>query len=74
MKTLQITNEIIQNWIDAEKQMVNFDGDDHPAFIVHNEVGKAIFGDNIKKARNYISDKSNEDLTVKDLEQFINLT
>lgn len=56
MTTLKITNEIHQNWIDAELAMANFDGDDHPAFICHNEIGKTIYGDNLEKVRQKICD------------------
>jgi len=70
MKTLQITNEIYQNWIDAEKQMAIFDGDDHPAVITHNEIGKAIFGDNHEQAIAFICDNCENQITIEDLKQF----
>ena len=70
MKTLQITNEIYQNWIDAEKQMAIYDGDDHPAVITHNEIGKAIFGDNLEQAIAFICDNWNKAITTEDLKQF----
>ena len=70
MKTLIITNEIYQNWIDAEKQMAIYDGDDHPAVISHNEIGKAIFGDNLEQVRTFISDNCENQITIEDLKQF----
>ena len=70
MKTLQITNEIYQNWIDAEKQMAIHDGDDHPAVISHKEIGYAIFGDNLEQARTWICDNCNKAITIEDLKQF----
>ena len=70
MKTLQITNEIYQNWIDAEKQMAIYDGDDHPAVISHNEIGKAIFGDNLEQARTWIYNNCENQITIKNLKQF----
>lgn len=63
-KTIKITPELHEAWVDAEKQMANFDGSDHPAFFVHNEFGKIIYGANLEKARNYIYDASNEDTAV----------
>lgn len=71
MKTLEITNEIYQNWIDAEKQMAIYDGDDHPAVITHNEIGKAIFGDNLEQATTWIYDNCcDKAITIEDLKQF----
>ena len=70
MKTLQITKEIYQNWIDAEKQMAIYDGDDHPAVISHSEIGHAIFGDNIEQAIAFIYDNCNKAITIEDLKQF----
>ena len=68
-KLLLITNEIFQNWIDAERQMAIYDGDDHPAVISHNEIGKAIFGDNFEQARTWIYN-SIKPITIEDLKQF----
>ena len=70
MKTLIITNEIYQNWIDAEKQMAIFDGDDHPAVITHDEIGKAIFGNNDEQAIAWICDNCDKAITIEDLKQF----
>ena len=72
MKTLIITNEIYQNWIDAERQMFIYDGDNHPAFTSHNEIGKAIFGDNLEQARTWICVLYNceDPITIEDLKQF----
>ena len=70
MKTLVITNEIYQNWIDAEKQMAIYDGDDHPAVISHKEIGKAIFGDNLEQAIAFIYDNCENQITIEDLKQF----
>ena len=70
MKTLEITKEIYQNWIDAEKQMAIYDGDDHPAVITHKEIGKAIFGDNLEQAIAFIYDNCKNPITIEDLKQF----
>ena len=70
MKTLIITKEIYQNWIDAEKQMAIYDGDDHPAVISHSEIGKAIFGDNLEQAIAFIYDNCKNLITIEDLKQF----
>jgi len=70
MKILEITNEIYQNWIDAEKQMAISDGDDHAAVITHSEIGYAIFGDNLEKATTWIYDNSDKPITIEDLKQF----
>jgi hypothetical protein len=70
MKTLEITNQIYQNWIDVEKRMAIYDGDDHPAVITHSEIGYAIFGDNLEKARTWICVNSEKAITIKDLKQF----
>jgi len=69
-KLLLVTNVIYQNWIDAEKQMAIYDGDDHPAVISHNEIGKAIFGDNFEQARTWIYNNSIKPITIEDLKQF----
>ena len=69
-KLLFITNEIYQNWIDAEKQMAIYDGDDHPAVISHNEIGKAIFGDNLEQAIAFIYDNCDKAITIENLKQF----
>ena len=69
-KLLFITNEIYQNWIDAEKQMALYDGDDHPAVITHSEIGYAIFGNNLEKVRTWICDNSDKTITIEDLKQF----
>jgi len=70
MKTLEITNEIYQNWIDSEKRMAIYDGDDHPAVISHSEIGYAIFGDNLEQARTWIYDNCDKAITIEDLKQF----
>ncbi len=70
MKTLEITNEIYQNWIDAEKQMAIYDGDDHAAVITHSEIGYAIFGDNLEQATTWIYDNCEKAITIEDLKQF----
>jgi hypothetical protein len=67
-KTLEITNEIHQAWIDAEKQMTNFDGDDHAAVVCHNYIGKALYGEDLEGVKAIIYDNSNEDITA----EFIN--
>ena len=69
-KLLFITNEIYQNWIDAEKQMAIYDGDDHPAVISHGEIGYAIFGDNLEQTRTWIYDNCDKAITIEDLKQF----
>ena len=70
MKTLQITNEIYQNWIGVEKRMAIYDGDDHPAVITHSEIGKAIFGNNLEQARTWIYNNCENQITIKNLKQF----
>ena len=72
MKTLEITKEIYQNWIDAEKHMAIYDGDDHPAVISHSEIGYAIFGDNLEQARTWIYINCDKAITIEDLKQFEN--
>jgi predicted lipoprotein len=59
-KQLTITPKIHQAWIDAEKQMANFDGDDHAAVISHNYIGTAIYGKNLKAAKDHIRFNSNK--------------
>jgi hypothetical protein len=66
-KQLEITPEIHQAWIDVEKQMANFDGDDHAAVISHNYIGEAIYGKNLSAAKNYIYLNSNKEITIDDL-------
>ncbi len=71
-KTLIITNQIIQDWIDVEKAMATYDGDDHPAVISHNHIGKAIFGDNLSKAKTFIYENAEKSISQEDLQNFIN--
>jgi hypothetical protein len=71
-KTLIITNQIIQDWIDVEKAMAIYDGDDHPAVISHNHIGKAIFGDNLGKAKTFIYENAEKSISQKDLQNLIN--
>jgi len=70
-KTLIITNQIIQNWIYIEKQMAIYDGDDHPAVISHNHIGKAIFGDNLSKAKTFIYENAEKSISQKDLQKIL---
>ena len=73
-KTLEITNEIHQAWIDAEKEMTYFDydalrkGDDHAAVVCHNYIGKALYGEDLQNVQTIIYDNSDEDITA----EFIN--
>jgi len=67
-KQLEITPEIHQAWIDVEKQMANFDGDDHAAVISHNYIGNAIYGENLDKVKTFIYENSNFDIEIKDLD------
>jgi hypothetical protein len=67
-KKLIITNQIIQDWIDIEKQMAIFDGNDHPAVISHNHIGKVIYGENIEKIRTFIYENAEKEIDKKDLE------
>jgi hypothetical protein len=71
-KQLIITNQIIQDWIDIEKQMAIYDGDDHPAVISHNHIGKVIFGDNLSKAKAFIYENSEKQISQEDLQNLIN--
>ena len=66
-KQLEITLEIHQAWIDAEKQMANFYGDDHPAVISHNYIGIAIYGENLSAVRDHIYLNSNKKITIDQL-------
>lgn len=66
-KQLEITLEIHQAWIDAEIQMANFDGDDHPAVISHNYIGTAIYGENLEAAKNHIRLNSDKEIITDDL-------
>jgi hypothetical protein len=67
-KKLIITNQIIQDWIDIEKQMAIFDGDKHPAVISHNHIGKVIYGENIEIIRTFIYENAEKEIDKKDLE------
>ena len=71
-KQLIITNQIIQNWIYVEKAMAIYDGDDHPAVISHNHIGKVIFGDNLSKAKAFIYENSEKQISQEDLQNLIN--
>ena len=66
-KQLEITPEIHQAWIDAEKQMANSYGSDHPAVFLHNYIGKAIYGENLSAARDHIYLNSNKEITIDHL-------
>lgn len=67
MKTLKITKEIHQRWLDC----VGFIADEGENFLIvfHKEIGKAIYGDNLQKALDFIHEKEFR-ATLKDLEQF----
>jgi len=67
-KQLEITPDIREAWIDAEKQMANFDGDDHPAVVLHNYIGNAIYGKNLDQVKTFIYENSNADIEIKDLD------
>jgi len=66
-KQLEITPDIREAWIDAEKQMANFDGDDHAAVTSHNYIGEAIYGKNLSAAKDYIYLNSNKKIDVDHL-------
>jgi hypothetical protein len=68
-KQLEITPEIHQAWIDAEKQMANWGmtGHDHAAVISHNYIGNAIYGKNLEAAKDHIYLNSNKEITIDQL-------
>jgi len=66
-KQLEITPEIHQAWIDSERQMANFDGDDHAAVTSHNYIGKTIYANNLDAAKNYIYLNLNKEITIDHL-------
>jgi hypothetical protein len=66
-KQLEITPEIHQAWIDSERQMANFDGDDHAAVISHNYIATAIYGENLSAVRDHIYLNSNKEITIDQL-------
>ena len=70
MKTLKITNEMLQQWIDAEKDMANFSGSDHPAYDCHSLIGGMIYGKNIDDARDYIFKNSKKEISINNLKHF----
>ena len=51
---LEITPEIHQAWIDAERQMVIIDGKKHAAVISHDFIGTAIYGINLSDVKFHI--------------------
>jgi hypothetical protein len=67
-KQLEITPEIHQAWIDSERQMANFDGDEHAAVTSHNYIGNAIYGKNLDQVKTFIYENSNFDIEIKDLD------
>lgn len=70
-KTLIITKEIHELWLDAEKEAA-FWGIDGLSYWVHNELGKAIYGDNLPKVKDSIleSFESKKLITIESLKQF----
>lgn len=72
MKALQITNEIYQNWITTQVKMNTGWSFSVPFDLSHNKIGKAIFGDNLDQARNWIQKYrySPDRLTMEALRQF----
>ena len=72
MKKLEITNEIYQNWIDIQLKMVTNWTFSVPFKRSHNEIGKAIFGDNLEQAKNWICKYkySENKITIENLKQF----
>jgi len=40
----------IKDFVEAELTISSQNGDNHPAILLHRENGKAIFGDDLKKA------------------------
>lgn len=67
-KQLEITPEIHQAWIDSERQMANFDGDDHAAVTSHNHIGNAIYGENLDRAKTFICENSLGKIEIQDLD------
>lgn len=67
---IEITNEIHQNWIDAEGQMANFYGDDHPAVYSHNLIGQTIYGEKLEEVRSFIADNCGDEITIEQLQHF----
>lgn len=74
MKTLQITNEIYQNWIDTQVKLFTDWTFSLPFVLSHNKIGKAIFGDNLEQAKNWIHKYrySPDKITMETLKQFEN--
>ncbi|MEI7578570.1 MAG: hypothetical protein WCJ58_00865 [bacterium] len=67
-KQLEITPEIHQAWIDVEKQMANFDKNDHAAVTSHNHIGNAIYGENLDRAKTFICENSFGKIEIQDLD------
>ena len=67
MKTLKITKEIHQEWL----RSVGLIYDEGENFLVyfHKEIGKAIYGDDLQKALDFIYEKEFT-ATLEDLTQF----
>lgn len=67
MKRLEITKEIHEEWL----RSVGLIYDEGLSFLVyfHQEIGKAIYGDNLQKALDFIYEKEFR-ATLEDLKQF----
>lgn len=44
----------IKDFVEAELTISSQDGDNHPAILLHRENGKAIFGDDLNEAIDFI--------------------
>jgi len=67
-KQLEITPEIHQAWIDTEKHIAIIDGDEHVAVIFHNYIGKAIYGENLGRAKTFICENFFDKIEIQDLD------
>ena len=72
METLQITNKLYQNWITTQVKLSTGWSFSFPFIASHIKIGKAIFGDNLDQARNWIQEYrySPDKLTMEVLRQF----
>jgi hypothetical protein len=76
-KQLEITPEIHQAWIDAEKQMANFrialpmnaatTSHNFIGNAIYDYIGKAIYGKNLEAAKDHIYLNSNKEITIDHL-------
>jgi hypothetical protein len=64
---LEITKQIHLEWLNCVA-LINDEGDNFLVYF-HKEIGKAIYGDNLQKALDFIYEKEFT-ATLEDLEQF----